>query len=204
MLEQMYFGLLKSLNVKLDYSSDNLFKIKEESQVEQYVGKANYLELKKIFNERLKKKYIKDLDSLKFLDPVMLLGVGEHCYYIEKDKMLGISEVHYIMTDGYKIYTITKEKENIIKARVPLVGEYDRLFKGLLENSRIYEEEYYGLGLGVDEEFGFDIRDEKQEDLLRVVSVQSVYKQYVCYVVVAENSEGKVKTLPLQNFVKFS
>jgi hypothetical protein len=36
-----------------------------------------------------------------------------------------------------------------------------------------------------------------------LVSVQSVYKQYVCYIVVVENSEGKVKKLPLQNFVKF-
>lgn len=205
MIEQMYFTILKSLNVRLDYSSDNLFKIKE-SEVEQYIGKEKYLELREIFNERLRKKYIKDLKDLKFLDPVMLIGVvgGEQCYYLEKDNLLGISEVHYIMSEDYKLYTITKGNEDIIRSRVAKVGEYDRLFKSLLENNRIYEDEYYGLGLDCSTStFGFDIRDAKQEDLLRVISVQSVYKQYCCYVVILENSEGQVKTIALQNFVKF-
>ena len=202
MIEQMYFALLKTLNVKMDYSSDNLFKVKE-NEVEQYIGKEKYLELKKVFNERLRKKYLVDIGDLRFLSPVQMIGIGDG-YYLEKDNLLGISEVHYIMTGEYKLYTITKGNENIIKSRVAKVGEYDRLFKGLLENSRIYEEEYYGMGLdiGVDE-YGFDIKDVKQEELLRLVSVQSVYKQYVCYIVVVENSEGKVKKLPLQNFVKF-
>ena len=206
MIEQMYYGLLKSLKVRMDYSSDNLFRIRDESQVEQYIGRANYLELKKIFNEKLRKKYIKELDELKFLDPVMLIGVCEQCYYLEKDNLLGVSEVHYIMSgvDSCKIYTITKERENLIKARVPVVGEYDKLFKGILENSEKYENEYYGAGLFNENElYGFDVKDVKQEELLRVISVQSVYKQYCCYVVVVENSEGRVKTIPLQNFVKF-
>ena len=201
MIEQMYYGLLKSLNVKMDYSSDNLFRIRDESQVEQYIGKVNYLELKRIFNEKLRKKYIKKLEDLKFLDPVELLG--DRCYYIEKDNLLGLSEVHYLISSvDYKLYTITKEKEDIIRARVPAVGEYDKLLKGLLENSEIYENEYYGVGI-FNELYGFDVKDAKQEDLLRVISVQSVYKQYCCYVVVVENSEGRVKTIPLQNFVKF-
>jgi hypothetical protein len=205
MIEQMYFTILKSLNVRLDYSSDNLFRIKEESQVEQYIGRANYLELRNIFNERLRKKYIKELKDLKLLDPVMLIGVlgSEQCYYLGKDNLLGVSDVHYLMTEDYKLYTVTKNNEEIIKSRVAKVGEYDRLLKGLLENSRIYENEYYGVGLGIDEEYGFDIKDEKQEHLLRVLSVQSVYKQYICYVMVVENSDGQVKTIPLQNFVKF-
>lgn len=200
MIEQMYYGLLKSLNVKMDYSSDNLFRIRDESQVEQYIGKVNYLELKRIFNEKLRKKYIKKLEDLKFLDPVELLG--DRCYYIEKDNLLGLSEVHYLISSvDYKLYTITKEKEDIIRARVPAVGEYDKLLKGLLENSEIYENEYYGVGI-FNELYGFDVKDAKQEDLLRVISVQSVYKQYCCYVMIVENSEGKVKKLPLQNFIK--
>jgi hypothetical protein len=200
MIEQMYYGLLKSLNVKMDYSSDNLFRIRDESQVEQYIGRVNYLELKRIFNEKLRKKYIKKLEDLKFLDPVELLG--DRCYYIEKDNLLGLSEVHYLISSvDYKLYTITKEKEDIIRARVPAVGEYDKLLKGLLENSEIYENEYYGVGI-FNELYGFDVKDAKQEDLLRVISVQSVYKQYCCYVMIVENSEGKVKKLPLQNFIK--
>lgn len=202
MLEQMYFALLKTLGVKLDQASDNLFKI-EESQVEQYIGKEKYLELKEIFTEKLRKKYIKELDALRFLDPVILTGIKEQCYYIEKVNLLGISEVHHILTEEYKLYTITKGNENLIRPRVPAVGEYDKLFKDLLENSEIYEKEYYGFGLDVfNELYGFDVKDAKQEDLLRVISVQSVYKQYCCYVVVVENSEGQVKTIPLQNFVK--
>lgn len=202
MIEQMYFGLLKSLKVKLENTSDNLFKLRE-SEVEQYIGKTNYLELKKIFNERLRKKYIKELSELKLLDPVMIIGVSDHCYYIEKDNLLGLSEVHYIMSGiDYKIYTITKEKEELVKARVPEVGEYDKFYRGLIENNEIYEKEYYGMGLEISEEFGFDVKDEKQEDLLRVVSVQSVYKQYKCYIVIVENSEGKVKKIPLQNLIK--
>jgi hypothetical protein len=200
MIEQMYYGLLKSLNVKMDYSSDNLFRIRDESQVEQYIGRVNYLELKRIFNEKLRKKYIKKLEDLKFLDPVELLG--DRCYYIEKDNLLGLSEVHYLISSvDYKLYTITKEKEDIIRARVPAVGEYDKLLKGLLENSEIYENEYYGVGI-FNDLYGFDVKDAKQEDLLRVISVQSVYKQYCCYVMIVENSEGKVKKLPLQNFIK--
>lgn len=200
MIEQMYYGLLKSLKVKMDYSSDNLFRIRDESQVEQYIGRVNYLELKRIFNEKLRKKYIKKLEDLKFLDPVELLG--DRCYYIEKDNLLGLSEVHYLISSvDYKLYTITKEKEDIIRARVPAVGEYDKLLKGLLENSEIYENEYYGVGI-FNDLYGFDVKDAKQEDLLRVISVQSVYKQYCCYVMIVENSEGKVKKLPLQNFKK--
>jgi hypothetical protein len=198
MIEQMYFTILKSLNVRLDYSSDNLFKIREESQVEQYIGRENYMELKREFNERLRKKYIVDkVEELKFLSPVTVVGIGEG-YYLEKDNILGLSEVHYVMAGyekDYKLYTITKANESIIRSRLPLVGEYDRLFKSLIENNVVFS-------CGTRGEFVFDIRDEKQEDLLRVVSVQSVYKQYCCYVAIVENSEGQVKKIALQNLIE--
>jgi hypothetical protein len=199
MIEQTYFGLLKSLNVPLDYRSDNLFKIRE-SEVEQYIGKQGYLELKEIFEERQKKKYMVGIGEMGFLHPVKIIGINEECYYVEKDNLLGLSEVHYIMSSDYNIYTITKAKEYLIIGRIPEVGEYDNMFKGLIENNSLlseYENESEEIY------FVFDIRDSKREELLRVLSVQSVYKQYCCYVAIVEDSAGKIKKIPLQKLVIF-
>jgi len=193
MIEQVYYSVLKNLGVELDKSSDNLFMV-PEGDVVMYIGKDNYLELKKVFDKRLEDKYIKCVDSMVLLDPVRVVGVAEDCFYLDRSDLFGVVDVHYIFSLS-KLYSVTKAHEGLIEGRVPSVGERDKLYGSLLKNKEL--EGSFGEG-----DFVFDIRDYGREELLRVVSVQSVYKNYNYYLAVLETSEGLVKTLPLQSLVR--
>jgi hypothetical protein len=196
MLEQTYYSVLRNLGVKLDYRSDNLFRVCE-SEVEGYIGRVNYLELKKIFDARLRSKYLKEVGDLGLLSPVRILGVSDECYYLESCDLLGVVRVHYILSLD-KLHTVTESHEGLIEGRVPDVGELDMLYKTILENSVLYGDSNIVAG-----DFVFDKKDWGREELLRVISVQSVYKNYCYYIAMLETSEGLIKTLPLQSLERF-
>ncbi len=192
MIERMYYSVLKNLRVGLDYSSDNLFMVPEKDVV-SYVGKDNYMELKKVFDGRLRDKYIREVSGMGLLHPVKIEGVADDCFYLDRGDLLGVG-VHYMFSLS-KLYSVTEAHGGLISGRVPKVGERDNMFKSLIVNSELYGEFKEG-------DFVFDVRDVVRGELLRVISVQSVYKNYKYFVAVLETSEGIVKTLPLQYLVK--
>jgi len=193
MIEEIYNTLLKALSIKLNFQSDNLFKI-DEKLVPSILGKERYLELKKLFDQKLSKKYLNiPITSFKVLQPVVIDGICKHGFYFEKDHQF---DLHYIYAkDLEKLVVLTKANEHLLKCRIPNVGEFDTFFKDLILNDNLYKEDSL-------HDFVFLKTDTLKQELLRVISVQSVYKDYCYYVAVLETSEGDIKGIyPIQNLI---
>lgn len=193
-IEEVYFSLLKALNIKLECKSDNLFKI-DENLVPSLIGKERYLELKRLFDLKLSQKYYKPISELKLLHPVEIAGICKYGFYFENVKMQD-HDLHYIYAkDKEKLVVLTKANESLLKCRIPYIVEYDQFFEDLLINNKIHEEDSL-------DDFVFLKSDVKKEELLRVESVRSVYKDYCYYVAVLETSEDDIKGIyPIQNLI---
>lgn len=193
MIEEVYFSLLRALNIKLECKSDNLFKI-DEKLVPSLIGKERYLELKKIFEEKLSKKYLNiPITSFKVLQPVCIDGICKQGFYFEKDHQF---DLHYIYAkDIEKLVVLTKANEYLLNCRIPAIGEFDTFFKDMINNEQLYREDSI-------DEFVFLKSDVFKEELLKVNSVQSVYKDYCYYVAVLEASDGDIRSIcPIQNLI---